>query len=143
MLHALRPLAPSFLAALLAVALTVTAHAQKPKEAWEYLQEPAFKSAYAKALGPKSRTPWLANRDGPAPQDKFVDVAGQRYVMNSFCKNRDCNDNSAVLLYSPDRKLVYGTIYERGRTTLIGDPPPPVANELARLWKKEWRSTAR
>jgi len=112
----------------------------KTKEAWEYLQEPAFKSAYAKALGPKVKTPWLAKRDGPSPQDKFVQVAGDKYVMNSFCKNHDCSDNSAVLLYSPDKKLVYGTFYEKGKTTLIGDPPAPVAAELATLWKKEWRS---
>ena len=129
------------LLAALAVAAVAAAHAQKAKEPWEYLQEPAFKSAYMKALGPKSKTPWLAKRDGPAPQDKFIDVAGERYVMNSFCKNHDCNDNSAVLLYSPARKAVYGTIYEKGKTTYIGDPPGAVATELAKLWKKEWRST--
>ena len=83
-----------------------------------------------KALGPKSKTPWLAKRDGPAPQDKFITVAGERYVMNSFCKNHDCNNNSAVLLYSPEKKAVYGTIYEKGKTTYIGDPPGPVAAEL-------------
>ncbi len=141
MLHTPHGLVAAGLGALLAVALTTTAHAQKAKEAWEYLQEPAFRSAYMKALGPMSRTAWLAKRDGPAPQDKFIDVAGERYVMNSFCKNHDCNNNSAVLLYSPDRKLVYGTIYEKGKTTLIGDPPAPVSTELARLWKQEWRST--
>ncbi|MEO8484813.1 MAG: Ivy family c-type lysozyme inhibitor [Betaproteobacteria bacterium] len=124
-----------------AVAVFATAaHAQKAKEAWEYLQEPAFKSAYLKALGAKAKTPWLAKRDGPAPQDKFVRVAGDRYVMNAFCKNHDCNDHSAVVLYSPDRKVVYGTVHEKGRATLIGDPPPSVATELGKLWKIEWRS---
>jgi hypothetical protein len=128
--------------AAMAVALLVAfaAFAQKPKEPWEYLQEPAFKSAYMKALGPKSKTAWLAKRDGPAPQDKFITVAGERYVMNSFCKNRDCEANSAVLLYSPAKKVVYGTVYEKGKTTYIGDPPAPVATELAALWKSEWRS---
>src|SRR5262245_47068485 len=82
--------------AISVLAIAPAAHAQKPKEAWEYLKEPAFTSAYMKALGPKARTPWLAKRDGPAPEDKFVDVAGQRYVMNAFCKNHDCPDNSAV-----------------------------------------------
>ena len=124
----------------LTLAAVTAVHAQKAREPWEYLQEPAFKSAYTKALGPKSKTPWLAKRDGPAPQDKFVTVAGERYVMNSFCKNHDCNNNSAVLLYSPERKAVYGTVYEKGKTTYIGDPPGPVATELASLWKKEWRS---
>lgn len=126
--------------ALVTAAFAHTAPAQKPREAWEYLKEPAFKSAYTKALGPKASTPWLAKRDGPAPQDKFVDVAGERYVMNAFCKARECDDHSAVILYAPDRKLVYGTIHEKGKTTLIGDPPAPVAAELASLWKKEWRS---
>ena len=124
-----------------AVALTAVSHAQKQKEAWEYLKEPAFKSAYMKALGPKANTPWLAKRDGPAPEDKFITVAGQRYVKNAFCKNQDCNNNSVVILYSPEKKVVYGTIYEKGKTTYIGDPPAAVANELATLWKKEWRST--
>jgi hypothetical protein len=130
-----------FCARVIAVAAIATgAHAQKPKEAWEYLKEPAFKTAYMKALGPKANTAWLAKRDGPAPEDKFVQVAGERYVKNAFCKNRDCGDNSAVILYSPDKKSVYGTIYEKGKTTLIGDPPPAVAAELGQLWKKEWRS---
>ena len=126
--------------ATIAIAALGPAYAQKAKEPWEYLQEPAFKSAYVKALGPKSKTPWLAKRDGPAPQDKFITVAGERYVMNSFCKNHDCNNNSAVLLYSPEKKAVYGTVYEKGKTTYFGDPPAPVATELASLWKKEWRS---
>ena len=87
-----------------------------------------------------AKTPWLAKRDGPAPQDKFVTVAGERYVQNSFCKNHDCNNSSAVLLYSPEKKLVYGTVYEKGKTTVIGSPPPRVAVELGQLWQKEWRA---
>ena len=131
------------LAAVLAIAAGASgASAQKPKEAWEHLQEPAFKAAYAQALGAKAKTPWLAKRDGPAPQDKYVTVAGDRYVMNSFCKNRDCEANSAVLLYSPEKKIVYGTVHEKGKTTLLGEPPPAVAGELAKLWKKEWRTPA-
>jgi hypothetical protein len=80
---------------LLGVAL-VGAHAQKSKEAWEYFKEPAFKSAYIKALGPKSKTGWLAKRDGPAPEDKFVAVGGERYAMNAFCAQHACKENSAV-----------------------------------------------
>lgn len=139
MTHAFRALTCTIAGLLAVLVLAAAAQAQKAKEPWEYLQEPAFKNAYMKALGPKANTPWLAKRDGPAPQDKFVEVAGHRYVMNSFCKNRDCGENSAVILYSPEKKLVYGTIYEKGRTTLIGDPPAAVSSELARLWKKEWR----
>lgn len=125
---------------LAGIALASAAHAQKPPEPWQYLEQPAFKSAYTQALGPKAKSPWLARRDGPAPQPSEQQVAGERYVMNSFCKNHDCADNSAVILYSPEKKLVYGTVYEKGRTTLIGNPPPAVATELAKLWKKEWRS---
>jgi len=128
-------------AAVLTAVFAGAATAQKPKEPWEYLQEPAFKSAYLKALGPRANTAWLAKRDGPAPADKFVTVGGERYVQNAFCKNHDCGDYSAVVLYSPEKKAVYGAVHEKGRTTLIGDPPPPVASELPTLWKKEWRST--
>ena len=127
---------------LAGLALASVAHAQRPPEPWQYLEQPAFKSAYTHALGAKAKTPWLARRDGPAPQPSEQQVAGERYVMNSFCKNHDCADNSAVILYSPEKKLVYGTVYEKGRTTLIGNPPPAVATELAKLWKKEWRSQA-
>ena len=118
------------------------AMAQKPKEAWEHLQEPAFKTAYTQALGAKAKTPWLAKRDGPATVTYLSCGAGERYVMNSFCKNHDCEANSAVLLYSPEKKIVYGTVYEKGKTTLLGDPPAAVAGELAKLWKKEWRTPA-
>ena len=116
------------------------AGAQKAKEPWEYLQDPAFAAAYTKALGPMARTPWLAKRDGPAPQDKFITIGGERYVMNAFCKNRDCADNNAVILYSPTRQAVHGVVYEKGKHTTIGSPPAPVAAELPRLWKKEWRT---
>lgn len=35
--------------------------------------------------------------------------------------------------------VVYGKIFERGKSTLIGSPPPPVTSELDRLWRSEWR----
>lgn len=124
-------------------AFAVTAHAQRSKEPWEYLKEPAFKQAYTKALGPKSKTAWLARRDGPAPEEKFVKVGGERYVKNAFCANHACADNSAVLLYQPEKKVVYGTIYEKGKTTYIGDPPAAVATELAKMWKTEWRGNSK
>ncbi|MGZ8260555.1 MAG: Ivy family c-type lysozyme inhibitor [Caldimonas sp.] len=136
-------LAPHAIAAAALLALVADVQAQKPKEAWEYLQEPSFKTAYTSALGPMAKTPWLAKRDGPAPQDKFITVGGERYVMNSFCKNRDCQANSAVLLYSPEKKLVYGTVHEKGKQTVIGSPPPGVAAELGKLWQAEWRTPAR
>jgi len=117
-----------------------SACAQNTPEAYEVLARPAFQTAYLKALGPKAKTPWLAQRDGPSPLPSYQDVAGTRYVMNSFCKNHDCAQNNAVMLYDPARQQVYGTVYEKGRVTLIGQPPAPVAEALAGLWKKEWRS---
>ena len=77
--------------------------------------------------------------DGPASTTRKVQVGGTEYVLSAFCKNRDCADNSAVLLYSAPQGVVYGTIYEKGKSTLIGDPPPAVAAELPKLWKLEWR----
>jgi hypothetical protein len=121
-------------------AVSMAALAQKAPEAWEHLETPAFKTAYLKALGARAKTTWLAKRDGPAPLPSYQQVAGERYVMNSFCKNHNCAEHSAVILFSPERKLVYGTVYENGKTSLIGDPPPSLASELAILWKKEWRS---
>jgi hypothetical protein len=35
---------------------------------------------------------------------------------------------------------VYGKVYQRGKSTLIGSPSPAIAAELEKLWKTEWRS---
>lgn len=104
------------------------------------LKDPKFRSLYYRALGPKVSEAWLAKLDGPAPPMKRVKVVSVDYTLASACKNHDCGDNNAVLLYSPNRSVVYGKIFQRGRTTLIGAPPPAVAAELDRLWLAEWRS---
>jgi hypothetical protein len=44
-----------------------------------------------------------------------------------------------VLLYAAATPSVYAKVYQRGRSTLVGAPPAPVATELERLWKAEWR----
>ena len=119
--------------------LAPLAQAQRLLEPSEYLKDPKFNALYAKALGPKAKTPWLAKMDGPAPTTRKVRVIGSEFVLAAFCKNRDCGENSAVLLYAADRGQLYGTIFEKGKTTLIGDPPPGLAIELNKLWKKEWR----
>ena len=77
--------------------------------------------------------------DGPAPTTRKVRMVGSEFVLAAFCKNHDCGDNSAVLLYAADRGQLYGTIFEKGKTTLVGEPPPGLAIELNKLWKKEWR----
>ena len=104
------------------------------------LYDPKAKASYYKALGPLSKEPWLAKLDGPSPQNKKVKVAGADYILVSACKNHDCADNNTALLYSGVQDLVYGKVYQRGKSTLIGSPPPAVAAELEKLWKSEWRS---
>lgn len=105
------------------------------------LMNPKFKAAYYKALGPKVKELWLAKLDGPSPLTRTVKVAGKEYVLVSSCKNHDCADNNTVLLYSAAFQVVYGKIYQRGRSILIGAPPNAVARELERLWVAEWRQT--
>lgn len=103
------------------------------------LYDPKAKAGYYKALGPLAKEPWLAKLDGPSPQNRPVKVANTDFVLVAACKNRDCADHNTVLLWSaPD--LVYGKVYQRGKSTLIGSPPPAVAAELEKLWKTEWRS---
>ena len=101
--------------------------------------DPKVKSAYYKALGRLSKEPWLAKLDGPSPQNKRIEVAGADYVLISACKNHDCAENNTVLLYSRSQDVVYGKVYQQGKSTLIGSPPLAVATELERLWKMEWR----
>lgn len=103
------------------------------------LYNPKAKATYHKALGPLSKEPWLAQLDGPSSENKAVKVAGADYVLISTCKNHDCFENSVVLLYSGAQGVVYGKVYQRGKSTLIGSPPPVVAAELEKLWKAEHR----
>ena len=123
----------------------VNAQAQKKYELHELdaggvLLDPKVRKAYYRALGTLSSEPWLAKLDGPSPQNKRVKVAGADYVLVSSCKNKDCAENNAVLLYSPARDVMYGKVYQGGKSTLIGAPSPGVATELDRLWQTEWRS---
>ena len=98
------------------------------------------KEIYYKALGPLVKEPWLAKLDGPSSEGQAMKVADSDYVMLYTCKNHDCYDNNVVLLWSGMQKVVYGKVYQKGKSTLIGDPPPAVAAELEKLWKKQFRS---
>jgi len=98
------------------------------------------RAAYYKALGPLAKEPWLAKLDGPSPKNRRVNVAGADYYLLAACKNGDCEENNIVLLYSPARDVVYGKVYQRGKSTLIGSPTLAVTVELERLWKSEWRA---
>ena len=103
----------------------------------ELLKDASFKRAYTQSLGALAREPWLARLDGPAQAVTAVQVDGKPYRMVSVCKTHDCYENSMVFLYAPG--VAYGTVYQGGRTTLVGSPPPAVATELQRLWKLTYR----
>lgn len=103
------------------------------------LADAKFKALYVKALGPLARERWLARLDGPAPGNKQVKLLGEDYTLAAACKPHDCGDNSMVLLYSPAQKVVYVHVHARARDLTLGSPPPALAAEMARLWKKEWR----
>jgi len=105
----------------------------------DLLRDTRFKSAYLKALGPLSRETWLATLSGPAPEVRTVQVSGTEMQLAASCKPRDCGENNTVLLYDAKQPAVYGKVYQAGRTTLLGDPPPPLAAELDKLWRQEWR----
>ena len=98
------------------------------------------KATYHKALGPLVKEPWLAELDGPSSEFRPVKVAGANYMLGSTCKNHDCYDNTVVLLWSGVQDVVYGKVVQKGKSTLIGSPPPAVAAELEKLWKSEFRS---
>lgn len=106
----------------------------------DLLRDPKFKNAYLKALGPLSREPWLATLSGPAPEVRSLQVTGIEMQLAASCKPHDCGENNTVLLYDAGSGVVYGTVYQAGRTTLLGNPPPAMAAELGRLWRQEWRA---
>jgi len=122
-----------------APAVTPRSYALVELDAGGILLDTKAKSAYYKALGPLVREQWLARLDGPSPQNKKVKIAGADYVLASSCKNHDCDQNNIVLLYSATQAVVYAKVFQRGKSTLIGSPPPAVASELERLWRSEWQ----
>ena len=105
----------------------------------ELLKDSHFKSVYYKALGANVRESWLAKLDGPSSPIKTVKIGGTEYTFAATCKDHDCGDNNAVLLYAAPQAVVYGRIVQQGRATMIGAPPSIVAVELDRLWLAEWR----
>ena len=104
------------------------------------LRDAAFKRAYFQALGPLAKEDWLARLDGPAQEVAKKQFAGNEYHVVSVCKTHDCYDNSMVVLYAPASSTIYGTVHQRGRSTLVGAPPPAVVAELERPWKTTYRS---
>jgi hypothetical protein len=105
----------------------------------DLLRDASFRRPYVRALGPLAREDWLLRLDGPAPPVKTVRVDGRDWQLVSVCKNHDCHDHNLVVLYAADARTVHGLVHQRGRSTLIGAPPPRVAAELEKIWKAQWR----
>lgn len=119
--------------------LAGAAHAAEPMVTIDdLLKDRKFKSAYLASLGPKAKEKWLATMTNSALISK-VSLAGDTYQVATPCKPHDCADNNLLLLYSPASGAVFGKLYEKGRTTLLGAPSSALAAELERLWKKEFR----
>jgi Inhibitor of vertebrate lysozyme (Ivy) len=105
----------------------------------QLLKDARFRTPYFAALGPMAREPWLRELTGPAPETQKVTVAGTSYLMASVCKPHDCYDHNLVLLYDAARGVVYGKLNQAGRSMLFGRPPAPMAAELERLWRGQFR----
>jgi hypothetical protein len=104
----------------------------------DLLKDPKFKAAYLGALGPKAKEKWLAtmSNSGLVRQES---VGGQAYQVATPCKPHDCGDNNLLLLYSPAKGVVYGKLFEKGRSTPIGQPDAAMSAALERMWSKEFR----
>lgn len=105
----------------------------------ELLRDTRFRTAYAAALGPKAKQPWLARLSNSAllRPHRFESV---EYQIASPCKPHDCAEHNLLLLYAPASGHLYGQLHERGQVTLLGSPSPALSQELSRLWKREFRS---
>jgi hypothetical protein len=104
----------------------------------DLLKDPRFKAAYLGALGPKAKERWLAQMSNSSLVRK-VSVGGDEYQVATPCKPHDCGDNNLLLLYSPARGVVYGKLFEKGRSTPLGQPNAAMSAELDRMWNKEFR----
>jgi hypothetical protein len=105
------------------------------------LKQPGFAAAYRAALGPLAREGWIAKLDGPSPALRKVELGGRTYWLAAACKPHDCRDHNLVLLWHEADAKVHGLVHQRARQALFGDPPPPLAAELPRIWAGEWRQT--
>lgn len=82
---------------------------------------------------------WLTALDGPSAPNRIVAIERVEYILASACRNHDCADQNVVLLYSAQRDVVYGLVWQAGTATMIGTPPPAVAAELPKLWRAAFR----
>lgn len=105
----------------------------------DLVRDKRFKAAWIKALGPLARERWLAGLEGPAPEIKREQLAGQTWLVAAFCKPHDCGENNAVLVYDEATGRVHGLVVRTGAAGLVGAPPGPLGAELRRIWRQEWR----
>lgn len=122
-----------------AVAAQAPVAASQATHPSELVRDKRFKAAWIKALGPLSRQRWLAGLEGPAPEIRREPLAGQTWLVAATCKPRDCQDNSAVLVYDAAAGRVHGLVVRSGVSTLVGAPPEPLGTELHSLWRQTWR----
>ncbi len=102
------------------------------------LADSRFKSVYHAALGSRTKDDWLGKLEGPATPLKTMTIGGQEFTVASVCKDHDCGDNNAVLLYSTAQHVVFGKILDRRRSIVLGAPPPQILAALDRLWAAEY-----
>jgi len=114
-------------------------HATEPMVTTQnLLKDPKFKTAYLSALGPKAKEKWLSTMTNSAPVSK-VTLVGESFQVATPCKPHDCAEHNLLLLYAPVKGVVYGKLYEKGMTTLIGAPSAAISADLEKMWKKEFR----
>jgi hypothetical protein len=105
---------------------------------WTLLADSRFKAAYYAALGPRTKGDWLGRLEGPATPLRRMTIGGQEFTVASVCKDHDCGDNNAVLLYSTAQRVVFAKILDRRRSIVLGAPPPQILAALDRLWTAEY-----
>lgn len=134
--HPARGVAGALLLIVAGAAMAAEPPAGTPED---LLRDARFRSAYAAALGPKAKLPWIARLSNSAllRTHRFESVD---YQVASRCKPHDCAEHNLLLLYAPASGKVYGQLHERGHVTLLGAPGPALSQELGRLWKREFRS---
>lgn len=123
-------------------ALPGATQANAPQGPPDLLRDARFRAAYRQALGPMAGEPWLARMDGPAPALRQVALGGVDYTLAAVCKPHDCADHNMIVLWAPGSGSLIGLVQQRGRKTLLGEPPATLARRIDGLWAREFRASA-
>ena len=119
-----------------AAAPLATSQATHPSD---LLRSEAFKSAWFSALGPMAGERWMAGLEGPAPEVRREQLAGQTWLVAASCKPRDCGAHNLVLVYDELSGQVHALVQQRGQFALLGRPSGRLTRELQQIWRQEWR----